>query len=737
LGNSGTQARLFNALSGEEFFSRHNAVQRLFHAGLDVARLLQSSCFLNGKRKSGKSEVLKQAYNRLFWEQDFVIPFFHAIPKSLTSAETFCREYFLQNVLQCIGFLRKDAQLVMSDEHDLNRIVQLAYQSRLSWLIAGVDHYQLFLRNRDLQALSRLSVLFPATVAARTGLPAFVFIDDLHRLASLTPDTELSLLTADFLLALQSRQAPHCLTGSTRRVIESLFLTAELPVSLEVMSLSSWEPSEAQQLLEGLCRRCEVECDPVLSNYVVRELDCNPFYIRYLVQAARRDSVALLTARQFADLYSFELIEGNLHLYFNSLMHSAPLNATEHIKAIELMHFCAHAPLEFSALHYLKTREAAQGLDVEKILNALAALELIDFGLGIVSSIEDTVLRDWCAWNFRHKIEGAEISRVRYELSSGMLKRCEQSRSLRPRASGLEKLKNALGMMKCQPVPQVLFNFFAFATPQESRARDNELILPEMIAVTLKTDVSSATSGFASTLITGRGFERGSYTNETEIAWLAAFCPGPGAAGLDEIRQFHQRCERARREENFQRVRLWLVTESKFNRAAQSFADMHQIFTSNLEQLRLLVERMTPRAAETAESVEAEEVQAYELTIPLYADAELVAIRALEQIADFCNFDEKSRGQIRMALMEACVSVKGTLPAQGRIRLTFRATPDRLTIYLRTQPPDALTGAPQFLGMDLLNSLMDEVRLQYGHSGFELVMVKSPRSALNAKGGAG
>src|SRR5215510_4411227 len=116
LGNSNSQSNLLNVLPDEEFFCRQAEVQQLFHAGLDVTRGLQSSCFLSGRRKSGKTEILKRAYKRLFWEQEAVIPFFSSLPKSIPSAEAFCREYFLTCALQCIGFLRKDARLVASEE---------------------------------------------------------------------------------------------------------------------------------------------------------------------------------------------------------------------------------------------------------------------------------------------------------------------------------------------------------------------------------------------------------------------------------------------------------------------------------------------------------------------------------------------------------------------------------------------------------------------------------------------
>ncbi len=736
LRNSRAQLKLFNALPGEEFFARQAEVERLVRTGLDVARSLQPSCFLSGSRKSGKSEVLKQVYNRLFWEQEAVVPFFHALPQASASAEAFCREYFLQSILQCIGFLRRDAQLVLSDEHDLDHIVQLAYESKLSWLISAVDRCHLFLKSHDLQALSRLAILFPATVAARTGLAAFVLIDDFHHLESFAPGSERSLLTGGFLMALESRQAPHCLTGAAKRVFQDLF-HAELPGCVEAVPLPAWEPEQAQSLIEGLCRRFDVPCDPALMDFVVRHLDGNPFYIRSVIQAARRSVSPLLTARQFAELYGSELMQGNLQLYFNGLLHSAPLSVAERIKAVEVLHFCAHAPLESSAIKYLRGRSAAEGTDSEKILNALSALELIDYSFGVVSSTQDSVLRDWVVWNFRHKIEGADLALVRYELAAGVLKQCERVQSLPLQAKTIQTLKTVMAAMNCQVVPQSALVFPQLPAPKATPAGGDEIVLPEMLTVTLRPDVSTVEGGFAGPLLVGRGFERGIHADETETVWLAAFSPGSGITGLDEIQRFHQKCERLRSEEGMKNTRFWLVAETRFNQAGLSFAETHRILTSNLEQLRMLAKQLAPQTGEAAEPVEAAGVQNYEMTIPLTADAELVAVRALEQIADSCEFDEKSKGQVRMALLEACVNVKESMEeGQGRIHLAFKTSLNRLTVHLRILPASAFTGDPaKTWGIKMLRALMDDVHVQHGPAGFELVMEKSPRPAVNAKSG--
>ena len=740
LGNSSSQPGLLNVLPDEEFFARQAEVRQLFHAGLDVARGLQSSCFLSGQRKSGKTQILKRAYQRLFWEQEAVIPFFASLPKSIPSAEVFCREYFLASALQCIGFLRKDARLVASEKHDLNRIVQLAYESKLSWLTDAIDHFHQFTKNKDLQALARLAILFPSSIAARTGLHAFVFVDDFHYLASVASPEEKLVLAANFLQALESRQAPHCLAGASKPLFQSLFRTAELPGCVEVISLRPLRLAEAQEMLEGLCRRFDVALNEEISTFIVEQLNCNPFYLRSMVQAARREAKDLDSARQFANLYNFELMEGGLQLYFNSLLHSTPLTAVERIKALEFLHYCAHAPLEFAALHYLKGRELSEGVDFEAILSALASLGLIDYSFGVVSALQDTVLRDWVVWNFDHKVGGADLARVQFDLTSGLLRKFGRTRQSRAQTETLKTLETVLEGMNCQSVPLGWFSYAQRSGPEEAsglqkaaKVRGEEIVLPEVLSVSFPTNLGLTGEELPSGLVLARGFDRGVYSDDAETAWLAGWVAG--TAGLNEVQRFHRRCEAIKRQEGLKRARFWLVAEDKFNQAAMSFAESQGLFTSSLEQLRMLAQEILPPQDAVPESGDREELDSVEITIPTSADSELVVVRAFEQIAEGIGFSERAKGQVRMALMEACINIREAFVSHtGRIHLAFKAAEGHLSVRLR---PEGVVGAETDLikawGMKMLKTLMDDVKLHRTAHGFELVMVKRSTPTANAK----
>ncbi len=712
--------------------------------GLDVTRSLQPSCFLSGTRKSGRTEILKRVYTRLFWEQEAVVPFFYSLPKSLSCARTFCREYFFRACLELVGFLRKDPSLVLTEELNLDRIIQLAYESKSPWLIETVDHFHSSENRQDLQALAKLAIHFPAIVAMKTGFRAFVILDDFHHIASLPLSEELSLLSDSFVQAFESREAPHLFSGSSRVLLRYLFKTAELPGKVEMISLSPLNSEETQVLFERLCEHFDVAFEKELSLYFVHQLSYQPFYIRSLVRAARRERQDFRTVRHFADVYSHQLIEGDLRVYFDGLLYSAPLNPLERIKALEVLRLCARTSLDFSASHlFYRSHQAPDGFDIEKILNALDELGFIDYTFGVVSSIRDSVFKDWVECNFSHKIQGVSLQQVSYNIASDLLKRFNRSVYENRSVERLHRMRQILSQMNCQRVPTLLLDHEAFVVyqaiedPQRKAnhlSQEAELDLPEIVAVMTHGFSTEGETGFEPIVI-GRGFLGGKYSDEAEVAWIAGYCPKLGTVGLEEVQGFYQRCQLVIRENNLKDATLWLVADDRFNQAALSFAKEHRVRLSNHSQLDMLYRILVTRGLFAGEETQPKDFVAYEMAIPMVPDAELVAVRALEQIAENVSFDDKAKGQIRMALIEACINAREAYPnVAAMVHLTFQTASDRLVTRIRVE--SASTGLERSIAEDaknwslkLLRNLMDEVETHRTHRGFELVMTKYMRNA--------
>ena len=134
-------------------------------------------------------------------------------------------------------------------------------------------------------------------------------------------------------------------------------------------------------------------------------------------------------------------------------------------------------------------------MDFEAILNALASLGLIDYSFGVVSALHDPVLKDWVDWNFSHKVGGAELARVQFDLASGLLRKFGQTRQSRPQTEILKTLEASCEGMNCQSVPLGWFTYAAQLAPKPLHQkaaclRGEEMVLPEVISVSVPRNLA-------------------------------------------------------------------------------------------------------------------------------------------------------------------------------------------------------------------------------------------------------
>jgi hypothetical protein len=302
----------------------------------------------------------------------------------------------------------------------------------------------------------------------------------------------------------------------------------------------------------------------------------------------------------------------------------------------------------------------------------------------------------------------------------------------------IEQIRQLLLRMDGQSVPAAFLNFALFSSyagiddrgdRAEQDSPEHTISLPEIISATTHT-VEGPVMDPVNQVLIGRGFEGKRYVDDTEIAWLVGYYPSPETIGLEEIERFHERCKHVIKLTALANVRLWFVSEDRFNQAALSFAQEHSVYTTNSSQIEMLRNVISTHIPLPKAEVLPKDVVTYEITIPMTSDAELVAVRASDQIFDTVNFDEKSKGQIRMALVEACISAREAAPAKtGKIHITFHAAPSELTIQVYVEPGSTEKGqtglqAQKSWSLKILQTLMDEVKVIHTPLGLELIMTK-------------
>jgi serine/threonine-protein kinase RsbW len=159
--------------------------------------------------------------------------------------------------------------------------------------------------------------------------------------------------------------------------------------------------------------------------------------------------------------------------------------------------------------------------------------------------------------------------------------------------------------------------------------------------------------------------------------------------------------------------------------------------TSTHPQLAALAEALGLPAPPSPASLAAVPAPSLELEmiIPRAADAELVAARALEQLAENLGVGPEDAGRLKTALVEACINAfEHSGDREGRVRLWFGVAGGRLRIRVenRGRPLAALPATEAAAdgprrrgwGLTLMRQLLDEVRIEPREDGVSLVLEK-------------
>jgi len=129
-----------------------------------------------------------------------------------------------------------------------------------------------------------------------------------------------------------------------------------------------------------------------------------------------------------------------------------------------------------------------------------------------------------------------------------------------------------------------------------------------------------------------------------------------------------------------------------------------------------------------------------ELSIPIEQDMELTATRVAEALAQMLNFEEARRSEISMALLEACInSFEHAQSPDRTVHIKFYYNEEQLRIVLSDKgigfdvssiakpnlKDKLLPGArKRGWGLQLMETLMDEVKIESGSSGTTITMIK-------------
>jgi anti-sigma regulatory factor (Ser/Thr protein kinase) len=398
-----------NTIPAENFLNRENEFKYLKDLAELKGNALGGNVFLEGARGMGKTELLKQLYRFLYWE-DGVVPFYYSLKTANLKGTYFARDYFTGFVKQYISFAKKEPSIATNTAEPLQRLMPVISSLGLHWLIDCIEDFQEHLRKNDFYWQIIAAISAPVVAAQKSGKPVIVMLDDFDAAEHLYESNlgDAHGLSSLFGESMRNNLCPHVITGSTG-ALEATFRDHSLIGMTEQMRLGPLPEDLAASLFRAHLAHLKVTCAPGVPLQFLDVLRGNPLYIRNLAKAAWKMRKTEFTERDLIECYGFEVSEGETAFYWSSVFSRYVRHASKRKAMLKLL------------MHSIENREIENG-DRLTLVSGLSGAEtaamLDDMETSGIIREKDTVFQDFIRCLYMKEIEGREVRYAREKIES-------------------------------------------------------------------------------------------------------------------------------------------------------------------------------------------------------------------------------------------------------------------------------------------------------------------------------
>lgn len=729
--------KIMASLAAADLAGRSTELQRLvdFALGPDGADGAKGDrpLIVAGAPGAGVSEVLKHAYDRVFFEQASVIPFYFALSFADESAERIARRFLHQFLLQTVAFRRHDAS-ILNWFPDLCELAEIAVPSDGHWidrLIHGVSH-SCTTENEDMIIGACLAA--PVRAAA-AGAVSCVMIDDCHAAAYSGSAARILGIIKE---TCEDGGVPY-IFGSRRR------FDMELP-SARRMDIDNLGFEDSSGVVERVAEKFEIVITDETRDLLANQLSGSTGFINYILQAAAEQGVSLDRFLNVEKVYAHEIFGGRIRHVLDGVLDRIAPDHDLQKSIISLLDVTSTLGSKQLSLESWLKRVAIGEPEFSKLISLLHIEEFARVTDGRVEAMtSDRVLADYVAVRFRLELVGEPRAALFGKCVASYLKRAPRIMASWYRRLAAIGLRDLLGAFSLQQVPESTLDYGVFADhykglPDDEimtglRADEAVISLPQIVytanAADLYKPIGDLTDADRSAV--ALGFQQGRYSDDDEVVWVAAEIDSKLEASRELAEFWCDRLEMVALMCNFPNHKIWLIAPEGFTPEAMDAIRQRNAFGSSRRQVAFLKQFI----AENGHGRAPGSAEEYEVVVPMNDESEMIAAHALEEIARRHNVSAKAINQIKTALLEASINAsEHSLSPDRRIRQKFRVEEDRIVITISNRgirladrkPPAEAPEADQSVrrgwGLKLIEKLMDEVRIDHTDDGTSISMTK-------------
>jgi hypothetical protein len=392
----------------DEFTDRDDIIGRLLRMAALTPRDATVSTSIVGRRRLGKTAVLEQVYNRLFWEQDAVVPIYFVFEaKPITSTE-FAEAYFTNFLRQFIAFRRKDDGMVRERRGTLPELVQMARELGEESLIARAEIFLDFREHVEmpgvLHQLIECAIHGPRLVMEYNRgkwlpeTPIFVMLDEFQEVMRIyytsgTPADGVGL----FQWAVEGRKCPHIVTGSAIRLINQEVLgTGALFGRFDYIEFPPLEDIFALELVDRLAHKHHLAITEPVAGHLVARCGSNPFYINCVMRRAVAAQRQVDREETVDELLAHEIAHGAIWRDWSSQLQRYFEQINSHFIARRVLFHAAQFGDEIIEPEPIAAEVGRPVTEVQRVLHQLAFADMIDTTGGyMLRNLKDPVLREF------------------------------------------------------------------------------------------------------------------------------------------------------------------------------------------------------------------------------------------------------------------------------------------------------------------------------------------------------
>ncbi len=670
---------------------------------------------------AGTSELLRQAYDHLFWEQNEIAPVYFELKPSDQNALAAARRFLYEFLLQTVAFRRGDASII-EIAPTIDELAGLADADAAKWVepLSAVLE-----RSTDRADAAYLRTCFGAALRAHVaGVPTIVMVDGLDNIDVIDDGERMMEVLFD-----AARRGSFVLAGPRR----SLFARARFDtLAIERLTFDAGAP-----MVASLAASLGVEINAETRDLIAVQLGGSAVYTDLLLRSVAEAGQALNSFESFEKAYCDELFGGRIRRYLDERLDAVvPPGSERDLLTMLVRTLESGQTSETYWQRHLKT-------DIEtsrRLVQALNHREFISARSGWIAIDEnDVVLADHIRLRSRLELDGQLRAIVLADTIIETITRAPQLMASLYRNRAAIGLQQLLSVLDGQRVPRVLLDHDKYRERLKGAADDaiDAAIAQETELVNLPDIVfSTHASAFYSPIgelttreraAVGVGFD----SERQPVTWLAAEVESKLEATRDVAEFWLDRLEMVAVESGLSNVTIWLVAPEGFNDEALAAIRERGGIGSNRRQVELLRQHLASNNAAPASITGVE----HDVIVPMGGDSEIAAVRALDEIAKEHNIGQKTVNQVRTALIEACINAaEHSLSPDGKIYLKFGVADNKLTISVANRglrladrkitEADAENGRRGW-GLKLMRGLMDDVTVDDTDDGTRITMTKA------------